>query len=315
MNRLGDLLLICPGKNEDKTRPFNDLYYGVVLKEWVFLKSASTAPRKELLTLARAHFEVWLRQGIAAEKVHLHRAKELFAEFLDKRGHASTIPVEIWVEYCRVLQYLGDNQTASTVIKTIITTFESDVDLPIYMFFAGVIFKALGQREVANNYFFEATQIGPPKFFSKMDMMMIISRVIEESDADGNEDAYRIVYEHLMLEGHIAEDLDYDDWLSDSKTWMNFADKCAIYQQFSLATDFYALGILKDPNAFKKPMLWYRFAKSCNRCGRISDAELSINVIFYNHFYYYYYHHSKLEHVRLITTSCCEQRNIGWRRK
>jgi hypothetical protein len=81
-----------------------------------------------------------------------------------------------------------------------------------------------------------------------------------------------------MLEGHIAPELDYDDWISDSTTWVKFADKCAVFHMYSLATDFYGLGILKDPNAFRKPMLWYRFAKSCSRCGRTSDAELSIKV-------------------------------------
>ena len=52
MNRLGDLLLLGEGLKRDKTRRFNDLYYGVVLKEWVFLKNANTVPRKELLFLA-----------------------------------------------------------------------------------------------------------------------------------------------------------------------------------------------------------------------------------------------------------------------
>ena len=87
------------------------------------------------------------------------------------------------------------------------------------------------------------------------------------------------------MEGHISEGLDYDDWLSDSKTWISLGDKCAIYQMYSLAADFYALGILKDPNAFKKPMLWYRFAKSCNRCGRHSDAQLSILVYYIISYY------------------------------
>jgi len=33
---------------------------------------------------------------------------------------------------------------------------------------------------------------------------------------------------------------------------------------------------LKDPNAFEKPSLWYRYAKSCYRCGKLSDAQLAI---------------------------------------
>ena len=47
---------------------------------------------------------------------------------------------------------------------------------------------------------------------------------------------------------------------------------------FALATDFYGLGIMKDPDAFRKPMLWLRFAKACRRCGRVSDGILAVKV-------------------------------------
>jgi hypothetical protein len=47
---------------------------------------------------------------------------------------------------------------------------------------------------------------------------------------------------------------------------------------FSLATDLYGLGIMKDPEAFRKPMLWLRFAKSCKRCGRAADGLLAVKV-------------------------------------
>jgi hypothetical protein len=51
-----------------------------------------------------------------------------------------------------------------------------------------------------------------------------------------------------------------------------------MHHMYSLATDFYGLGIMKDPDAFKKPMLWLRFAKACKRCGRKEDAQLAIKV-------------------------------------
>ncbi len=57
------------------------------------------------------------------------------------------------------------------------------------------------------------------------------------------------------------------------------ADKCVLHRMFTLAADFYGLGIVKDPDAYKKPMLWYRFAKCCNRCGRFSDAQLAVQVL------------------------------------
>jgi hypothetical protein len=45
---------------------------------------------------------------------------------------------------------------------------------------------------------------------------------------------------------------------------------------YSLVTDLYGLGIARDPEAFKKPMLWFRFSKACARCGRVADAQLAI---------------------------------------
>jgi hypothetical protein len=279
VNRLADILLELQGISKNHNRNLLELYYGVVLKEWV-CAHGYTLSRKEILTLAEAHFEVWLRQGISSEFIHLQKARDLYKDFIAKTGQAAAVPAATWLQYCRVLMYLGDTATASTAITTVVTVFENDLDVPSYLFIAGAIFKARGMSEQANSYFFEATQIGPPKHFSKMEMMLIISRVLEEmdTDSDGNENAYRMVYEQMVMEGNINQRMDYDDWLADSKTWVVFGDKCAMYQMYSLAADFYSLGILKDPNAFKKPMLWYRFAKSCFKCGRISDAELGIVV-------------------------------------
>ncbi len=51
-----------------------------------------------------------------------------------------------------------------------------------------------------------------------------------------------------------------------------------MHSMFALATDFYGLGIMKDHDAFRKPMLWLRFAKACKRCGRKADALLAVKV-------------------------------------
>lgn len=110
---------------------------------------------------------------------------------------------------------MGDHQAASVAIQHVLSTFDSDAEYPNYLFFAGVIFKALGQGDAANNYFFESAQIGPPKLFSKIEMMMIISRNLEELGTDSEEsgeDAYRMVHAHLVLEGRLDEDFDYEDW-------------------------------------------------------------------------------------------------------
>jgi hypothetical protein len=44
--------------------------------------------------------------------------------------------------------------------------------------------------------------------------------------------------------------------LSHLQYRMNLADKCATHELYSLAADFYALSILKDHDAFRKPMVW-----------------------------------------------------------
>jgi hypothetical protein len=59
---------------------------------------------------------------------------------------------------------------------------------------------------------------------------------------------------------------------------MKLADKLAHHELYALACDFYALSIMKDHEAFAKPMLWFRFAKACKRCGRHEDALLSMRV-------------------------------------
>ena len=73
-------------------------------------------------------------------------------------------------------------------------------------------------------------------------------------------------------------DLTYQDWISSSETWHTIGDKCAMHGLFSLAADFYGQGLVRDRRAFSKSSLWFKFAKSCFRCGRTSDAQLAAKV-------------------------------------
>ena len=194
VSRLADTLLELPEASKTHTRSFDDLYYGVALKEWV-IADGQTLSKEESLVLAEAHYEVWQRQGVSCELIHLQKARDLYSDYITKCGQSTSISAAIWIQYCRILMYLGQSKEASDAIKIVVSVFENDPEVPIYLFMAGAIFKALGLREEANNYFFEATQIGPPKLFTKMEMMLIISRVLEEMDADsdGNEGAYKMV--------------------------------------------------------------------------------------------------------------------------
>lgn len=146
------------------------------------------------LQWAEAHLELWTRKGVAAEEFHLHRAKQLFEQAFKRNSELMTAASQF--SYCRVLTLLGEMEAASKVALKILTSYDHDSEYPNYLFFTGGIFKAMGQHEKANNYFFEAAQIGPPKLFTKLEMMIIISRTIEEGTADDDveeEDAYKMV--------------------------------------------------------------------------------------------------------------------------
>lgn len=254
------------------------LWIVVLLQEYNLRLNAVPIDTNDRIRLANAHFEIWMRSGVSAHISHLESAIEHF-----KSAFATGFRQE-WLNdylvYFKALQMIGDHEAAEDLIKGLLPWYENQACYPNILFYAGVAHKASKKLDAANGYFFEASQLGPPKLFSKLEMMVIISRIIEEGggDDDGNDEAYRMVHAHLAMEGHISSQVDYDDWISDGKTWLNLADKCSLHHMFSLAADFYALAITRDFDAFRKPMLWYRFAKSCRMCGRIADAQLAVKV-------------------------------------
>jgi dienelactone hydrolase len=75
-----------------------------------------------------------------------------------------------------------------------------------------------------------------------------------------------------------AADVTYQDWISSYETWRDIGDKCAMHGLFSLAADLYGQGLVRDRRAFLRSSLWFKFAKSCFRCGRTSDAQLAVKV-------------------------------------
>ena len=56
-------------------------YSGTLLFEWAVFRGFELTPR-EKVQLAKAHAEVWLARGLAAERFHLEQAKRLFDEAL-----------------------------------------------------------------------------------------------------------------------------------------------------------------------------------------------------------------------------------------
>lgn len=252
-------------------------YSGALLMEWAVFRGFVLSPSETRL-LAAAHAEIWASRGLAAENYNLLRARVLYEQAL--KSVENLLDATLWIEYSRVLTYFGDFQKAAVVMQQVISAFDDDPLLPSYLFVLGAILKSCDKNEEASNYFFEATMTGPPKHFSKLEMMFIISRNIEaESRANegSNEDAYLMVYDHLVMEELLdGSAVSYEQWISSSKTWRDLGDKCSLHGAHSLACDLYGQGLMKDPHAFRKPKLWFGFAKACLRCGRTSDAQLAI---------------------------------------
>jgi tetratricopeptide (TPR) repeat protein len=269
--KLGHTCLDKPHHNSDAA------YSGALLFEWAHFRGFDLNLQEKAL-LARAHAEVWQSRGLAAEDFHLDRARLLYDETL--RANPDLIEDSTtWLDFARVLLASGAAEEAIGVFQHMLVTFEGDPEIPNWLFYMGATLKAKGLHDEAANYLFEAASSGPPRFFNKLDMMFIISRNIEEEGTkrgEPNEEAYEMVFQHLQLEGRLPEELTYEEWLHDSNTWRMLADKCALHGMFSLSTDLYAQGLMKDLNAFKKPKLWFGFAKSCHRCKRDSDARLAI---------------------------------------
>lgn len=265
------------------------LYLSILIKEWICYRESAEGTNKpvmssrSLIRLAHGHFELWSNMGVASGSTyHLERSMQLFEQVFQEHPNMR-VPEDMFT-YCKVLQYLGHLQRASEIIDGVIKLHSKarnmdEVQQANYLFFAGGIMKIQGEHERANEFFFEANELGPPRLFTKLEMMMIISRTIEEhhrNDDAEQDDAYRMVHAHLILEGLLEEEVGYDDWISRSETWLDLGDKCSLHDMYSLACDMYSLGIMKDMDAFKKPMLWFRFAKACKRCGRVADAQLAI---------------------------------------
>lgn len=186
---------------------------------------------------------------------------------------------DIMLDYSKVLQYAGEIDQATKIFMTMLSIFEERPEFPSFVFLAGGMLKAQGDFDKAGSYFFEAMNIGPPRLFSRLDMMFIVARTLEEATKDSDEpveDGYKMVHHHLTSDGFIPETLLYNDWINDANTWLKVADKCAIVGLFSLAADLYGQGINRDKHAFRKTRLWLGFAKACTRCGKNSEAQLAL---------------------------------------
>ena len=226
---------------------------------------------------------------------HLTYARAAYEKALEDPEIAEE--ANTWLEYSKVLMHLGEADLGIKTITTMLRKFQGDGNSALYHLTAGAILSSVGKYEQAGHYFFETIQMGLPKFFNKSDLMFILSRSFEQlgyetrTDSSGPvEDGYVMVFTHMLsetgseLESATAsaeslkadKELLYDDWISNFETWRNVGDKCAMHGLFNLAADLYGQGLVRDSKAFSKASLWFRFAKSCFRCARTSDAQLAV---------------------------------------
>ncbi|RYH19964.1 hypothetical protein EON65_25075 [archaeon] len=245
---------------------------------------------EEALQLATLHFTIWTADYVYINVYHLERAYTWFQHFFTQKPSHDVL--EDLLTYFYVLQHKGDHQSAFALISNMLNVYDNSHPLYVnLLFYAGCAAKGCGMLEKANVYFFDSSQLGPVKHFTRLEMMTLISRTIEEHNASNGNDnqeggndpstddneAYQMVHTHLLQE-HLI-DLDYDDWLSSMHTWLALGDKCSFHNMHSLVADFVALAITKDANAFSNSKVWLKFAKACRRCGRHSDALLAIQVM------------------------------------
>lgn len=96
--------------------------------------------------------------------------------------------------------HLGEVDSAFKTITSTMRRFDlSPVDLSLFQLTAGCMLSALGKYEQAGQYFFETLQTGLPKFFTKSDIMFILSRSFEQlgyNQAQSN-------LEHAVEEGYV----------------------------------------------------------------------------------------------------------------
>jgi hypothetical protein len=108
--------------------------------------------------------------------------------------------------------HLGDAESGLKTITSMMRQFDAhDEHQGVFYLTAGAMLSSMGKHEQAGQYYFEAIQIGAPRFFSKSDLMFILSRSFEQlgfetksSGADPVEEGYIMVrhcpfitYSHL----------------------------------------------------------------------------------------------------------------------
>jgi tetratricopeptide (TPR) repeat protein len=201
------------------------------LRQGLFADDQHLQRSRELYDLSKAFVFTAMRPSTSKPMLSLGTMSFNGLSSPNKRNATATnngsrdMSPEDWLRYLRVLEYQGDHVAAAELVTRLLTLLDPSQEqaqsnepftaqetkakgeqFANLLFYAGCIHKALGLFERANDFFFEAIEYGPPKPLSKIEMMMIISRNLEEmqnANENGNrqgdiadttnEEAYRMV--------------------------------------------------------------------------------------------------------------------------
>lgn len=226
------------------------LEYITALLEWLVLnKKIDTIPNpaKYILLLAKYHLNLYRKQNTRGEVYHLQRSRELYQMYMIRYKQETLPTISDYLDYFKAVLLAGQVNDAIIIIKTILSFFNENHPIlntipsstsssstadttseagsssskqqlnelsslhATCLFYAGCCYKFNKDFDQASTFFFEALQNGPPMYLSKIDMMMIISRNIEELnhhnnnnsnndeiDHEDNDDAYRMVNKQII---------------------------------------------------------------------------------------------------------------------
>lgn len=273
--RYGQMLMELGLGSKQKPKNPRMIYHATLLMDWAAQHGYTLTHALERM-IGYAHSETWLSGSGHSETYSLERAKELYENVLLDLDQAAD--PSVWLEYSQVLLFQGNYDLGSRTTALIATKFADSPNAPIYLLNAAAMYFAAGSFDQAGKNLFQSIQQGPPKFFTKSEMLFMLSRTFEQSgtlDDSRAEDGYFMVFQNLDTV-ELGGDLTYEEWLNSASTWTQIADKCVMYGLYSLASDLYGQALVRDVSAFRNSKIWFRYSKSSYRCGKSSDAQLSV---------------------------------------
>jgi tetratricopeptide (TPR) repeat protein len=139
------------------------------------------------LNFSRAHFKLWMRDGIRAERIHLKRASWGWEKALTHVRVACD--VGCWREAATVHFCLGDYPRAAQMLGILIRSFPGFPGLPAVQLDVAMLLFQLQQYDQAYAYARAAmstNRLPPP--FTHMDLLFFIARICDKLSIQADED-------------------------------------------------------------------------------------------------------------------------------